>query len=394
LLNSAHIILTLKRPEEVTYLRRVYGLGLNVISVFSPEEDRVAFLEHKQHIDRGQAKELVKDDENDSEKGGQRTSDAFSLADLFIDVGEQNGDRWQLEINRYLDLLFSHPFRTPSRDEQAMFMAYGASLRSAQLGRQVGAAVTNHEGDLIAIGCNEVPRPGGGQYWEGETGDRRDHILGYDSNTEERRRMFQRLVDVIPGASVDREQLEGGFKGITEFGRAVHAEMEAIASCARRGVPTKNANLYTTTFPCHNCARHIVGFGIKRVVYIEPYPKSKATSLHEDAITSSAVERTPESNSHVEFCPFVGISPRRYSEIFTVSPTYGREVKRKNDDTGQVLEWRRSDAELRLQMYPISYIEREELAVKRLGAQLEQRRLPFTDSNQKEGRGDGKSNGQ
>ncbi|MDN3612645.1 hypothetical protein QWZ16_23945 [Vibrio ostreicida] len=26
-------------------------------------------------------------------------------------------------------------------------------------------------------------------------------------------------------------------------------------------------------FPCHNCAKHIVASGIKRVVYVEPYPK-------------------------------------------------------------------------------------------------------------------------
>lgn len=167
LLGKAHIILTLKRPEEVTYLRRVYGLGLHVISVFSPEEDRVSFLMHKQHLPKSEAKELVKSDENDSEDGGQRTGDAFFLADLFIDTA----DLWQQQINRYLELLFSHPYRTPSRDEQAMFMAFGASLRSAQLGRQVGAAITNSSGDLIAIGCNEVPGPGGGQYWEGSVGE-------------------------------------------------------------------------------------------------------------------------------------------------------------------------------------------------------------------------------
>jgi len=256
LLNKAHIILTLKRPEEVTYLRRVYGLGLHVISVFSPEEDRVAFLKQKQHLRKDKAKELVKNDENDSESGGQRTGAAFHLADLFIDIADRRGVPWEQQIDRYLELLFSHPFRTPTRDEQAMFMAFGASLRSAQLGRQVGAAITNTHGDLIAIGCNDVPSPGGGQYWEGSVGDKRDHVLGVDSNDQEKRRIYTELLNLLPQEIADNPKVKNAFKksslfGITEFGRAVHAEMEALSSCARRGISTQDVILYTTTFPCH-----------------------------------------------------------------------------------------------------------------------------------------------
>ncbi|MEJ7655371.1 MAG: deaminase [Chloroflexia bacterium] len=46
----------------------------------------------------------------------------------------------------------------------------------------------------------------------------------------------------------------------------MHAEMSALLDAGRRGVPVQGATLYTTTFPCHNCARHIVGAGIDRVV--------------------------------------------------------------------------------------------------------------------------------
>ena len=67
---------------------------------------------------------------------------------------------------------------------------------------------------------------------------------------------------------------------LIEFSRTVHAEMAAIVDAARRGVSVQDCNLYTTTFPCHECAKHIVAAGIRRVVYIEPYPKSQALSLH------------------------------------------------------------------------------------------------------------------
>ena len=270
-----------------------------------------------------------------------------------------------------------------------MFMAYGASLRSAQLGRQVGAAIANEDGDILSVGCNEVPSPGGGQYWETSSPDRRDHILGSDSNDEEKNKLLKEILKLLPADFKDVAGFEGQLResslfGITEFGRAVHAEMEALSSCARRGVPTQNMIVYTTTFPCHNCARHIVGFGIGRVVYIEPYPKSKATLLHDDAIASHATERTSTARKSVLFTPFVGISPRRYVDLFTTTPIYGREVIRKQRQTGNVVEWRREDSELRLQMYPVSYIERESLAVRRLGEQLEQRTLPFEHSNTQE----------
>ena len=85
-----------------------------------------------------------------------------------------------------------------------------------------------------------------------------------------------------------REVLKAtGLFDITEFGRAVHAEMDALLSCSRTGRSTRGGTIYTTTFPCHNCTRHIIAAGIKKVVYIEPYAKSKAFSLHQDAITNN-----------------------------------------------------------------------------------------------------------
>ena len=63
---------------------------------------------------------------------------------------------------------------------------------------------------------------------------------------------------------------------LTEYGRVVHAEMHALCDAARLGKAIKGATLYCTTFPCHNCTKHILAAGIRRVVYIEPYPKSLA----------------------------------------------------------------------------------------------------------------------
>ena len=112
----------------------------------------------------------------------------------------------------------------------------------------------------------------------------------------------------------------GGLKDLSEFGRAVHAEMNAILDAALRGVSIHGATIYTTTFPCHNCARHIIGSGIRRVVFIEPYIKSRAEDLHEDS--AKIGESGAEDDDRVVFEPFVGVAPKRYLEMFDAA---GRE---------------------------------------------------------------------
>jgi deoxycytidylate deaminase len=62
----------------------------------------------------------------------------------------------------------------PKMDEMGMYIAYGYSLRSASLSRRVGAAILNADGDVIAVGTNEVPRFKGGLYWAEQLPDYRD----------------------------------------------------------------------------------------------------------------------------------------------------------------------------------------------------------------------------
>lgn len=52
---------------------------------------------------------------------------------------------------------------------------------------------------------------------------------------------------------------------------SIHAEAEAIAKAAKDGVSLEGASLYSTTFPCPNCARLIGTSGIKKVYYSKGY---------------------------------------------------------------------------------------------------------------------------
>ena len=51
----------------------------------------------------------------------------------------------------------------------------------------------------------------------------------------------------------------------------VHAEQNAVADCARRGVSCLDATAYITHFPCIICCRLMLAAGVKEIKYIEEY---------------------------------------------------------------------------------------------------------------------------
>lgn len=53
----------------------------------------------------------------------------------------------------------------------------------------------------------------------------------------------------------------------TKYDYVVHAEMNCILTAARYGIALEGATLYTTLFPCANCAKHLVQSGVAEVVY-------------------------------------------------------------------------------------------------------------------------------
>lgn len=51
----------------------------------------------------------------------------------------------------------------------------------------------------------------------------------------------------------------------------VHAEQNAVADAARRGVSLENSTIYTTHFPCINCAKIVAAAGITKFKYYVDY---------------------------------------------------------------------------------------------------------------------------
>lgn len=51
----------------------------------------------------------------------------------------------------------------------------------------------------------------------------------------------------------------------------MHAEQNAIADAAKRGVSVMGATVYVTHFPCVNCAKILASAGVGVVKYIHDY---------------------------------------------------------------------------------------------------------------------------
>jgi deoxycytidylate deaminase len=387
---AAYILRSLKHPDEVIALRRVYKEGFYLFGIFDSEANRIKYLVEDKIIDAKDATKLVERDQNEETPNdlGQKTRDTFHLADAFVSLSVSKDDA-KKQLWRILDLLFGHPFETPTPDEHAMYLAYATSFRSADLSRQVGAVVLSESNELLAVGTNEVPRFGGGIYDSLDKNDSRDHKKGLDSNAERKNKIVDGIVTLVTEdfSLKDNEEVKkklevfGSVEAlvkagvsktllsyITEFGRPVHAEMEALLSCARKSLSPQNGTLYTTTFPCHNCAKHIINAGIKRVVYVEPYPKSLAGELHDDAIS---LEGGPAKK--VKFEPFVGIGSRRFMDLFSMGLSSGHPIKRKKSNSHEKVGWKIDDTKLRVPMLPTSYLEREEAAALEIKKKLEER---------------------
>lgn len=363
----AYLIDSIRHPAEIELLRRTYGHAFALIGVVCQEEERKRRVLDKYFTTPEKIKaanikrveDFIQRDADDPEnKHGQHVSDAFHQADFFVDNtrSDEQDENHLLDdpLGRLINIVTHNEIVRPKIEETAMHHAHSARVRSACLSRQVGAALVDLKGTVVATGTNEVPRAGGGVYGEHFTSAFPPHDercafrpTKYCSSNREQNAIIDELINHLPelAALTDRDALakrirETRLGGLIEFSRAVHAEMDAILSAGRLGVSTVGARLFVTTFPCHYCARHIVSAGVYEVQYIEPYPKSRALNLHSDAISvvpeswippeamSIAAERRMTASAieeRVLFRPFEGVAPRLYERAF--EKTWGLKDK-------------------------------------------------------------------
>ena len=272
-----------------------------------------------------------------------RVSDVNSVAGaLVVQVGGEHRhqrffDRATFTIgtdpDRLVDVLTAGPYLRPNRYEQGMYLAKAASLRSAGLRGGIGCAILDSRGDVVALGANEVPRAGGGQYWCDSPDDSRDFHRGVDPARESKQATVRALLGHLHALGVYRGDDEAvaadclGFldgdatrtglpstaapaQGFESLGRVVHAELAALAAAGRHGASVVGCEAVVTAPPCRQCLRQLVISGIASVRYLGT-ATTDAYAFHADAITDD-----PRERDRVLVTPFVGVTPRGYLAAF------------------------------------------------------------------------------
>jgi deoxycytidylate deaminase len=357
----AYIIHQFKRKEEIDLMRSVYGKQFFQISVYSRRGARVDYLASRfasaeNNAGRSRyfthAEEMVQRDYNESDDHGQRVVKIFHDGDVIINI-DTNNPNFSSQIDRFVRLVFGSNRISPTKIEYGMFIAKAAALRTLDLSRQVGAAIFSEDGEIISLGSNEVPRAHGGTYWCDDPFDDREHVRGQDSNEQRKKEILLEILSMTGARDKfdDRSVKDSQFMDALEYGRIIHAEMSAIVDAARLGRSTRNAALFCTTFPCHMCAKHIVGAGLRHVYFLEPYPKSLVSDLHNDSIDIEGNDRGRFSSyPAVVFKHFHGVSPRRYRELFE------RGSRKAN---GKFVEWIISPERPNMRISMPNYVEYE-----------------------------------
>lgn len=391
---AVYIVDQLKHPSEVELFRLTYRNAFFLVGVMSQQSARLEYLQ-TEGLTPVEAQNLVERDRKENVTHGQQLEKTVHRADFFVKHSLKSSGNITKPCKRFVGLVHGENGITPTADESGMYAAYAASLKSACLSRQVGASIANNSGDIISVGWNDVPAGGGGLYNEDSENDQRCVVHGKKCyNDDTKQRLAKDIVAILSKAkrvsvkkktatketsensspiistknididnsddsksilsSADASQLAQQILEITalgsiiEYSRAIHAEMEAILNIARSGKSsTSGSTMYTTTYPCHNCARHIIASGISRVVFIEPYEKSLAMKLHSDAISIDE-----PSKDKVLFENFQGVSPTRYATLFAFS-------HRRKDKNGQAVRIVGKDASLISNEYLDSYIDVE-----------------------------------
>jgi cytidine deaminase len=389
----AFVIRQLKLPEEVHLLRMIYGERFVLLGLYTPFEQRKKALAREIAETHGEgvswtkyesrAKDLITVDQTENDEFGQNVQDTFPLADVFLSVSATAGQvssgdtKFEDALGRFISLLFGKPDETPTTEEFLMFQAKAVALRSGDLSRQVGAVIATRSGSIIAVGQNDDPAVGGGvapvsiRHTKDRSEEPKRQLLG---------EALDRLTDVLQPKFAARDRgirigdalklLSGSrLLGLSDLSRMVHAEMAALIDAAMRGVAVCDQVMFSTTFPCQNCAKHIMAAGIRAVAHMEPYPKSLVEDMYEGEVeigpmvqlceldhfapATATSTRQGSAPNRLLVCTYLGVAPRRYGQLFAMP------VRRGADR--HLASWEARTASLRPEVATTSldYIQRE-----------------------------------
>lgn len=298
------VIDALRNPFEIQYYRDRFA-HFYLVAVTTDDEDRIDRLSERTTLNHADIKKLDSKEypsENKPLDGydqfvSQNIQACLEKADIFVhNPGRaKEGQLPQLasltrQLVRFVTLMMHPGLVTPTRIERCMQIAYSAKVNSGCISRQVGAAITDKNFSVKAVGWNDVPE---GQVpcllrkaedlvankdesafssYEFKTIKFREHVE-HSFNTLD---FINKIGLGTPFCfksqynALEHPNIKGGNQVHT---RSLHAEENAFLQLAKYGGPgIADGILFTTASPCELCAKKAYQLGIKEIYYIDPYP--------------------------------------------------------------------------------------------------------------------------
>jgi deoxycytidylate deaminase len=327
------VIDAIRNPYEALFFKERYP-NFYLLSVTVDNKARFNRLLNQ----RGMSKEKIKrldEKESPSKLPGENcfwsldVARCIEISDIHL-FNPDDGKKFKFvkgQLVKYLALIMHPGLITPSKDERCMQFAYNAKLNSGCISRQVGAVVTDPSGAVKAIGWNNVP--------QGQTPCNLRRVSDLLKNEDDK--AFSRfekededftdrmnLIYKDTNYSFSGKPVSFCFKDIKNsldeeknqvHTRALHAEENAFLQISKHGgVSIQDGILYTTASPCELCAKKAYQLGIKKIIYIDPYP-----GIANDHIILSG-NKSPETNL------FYGAIGRAYQQLFEPIMPYKNEL--------------------------------------------------------------------
>ena len=160
---TVFIIDQFKRPEEVELFRVIYQHNFYLLGILRDLDYRITNLIADEST-KDDLHLIINIDNKSSDPHGQKTGETILDSDFFIKNNFSQKSELKKKVDRFFGLIHGKNGLTPTFNEKGMYAAFSTSLQSACLSRQVGAALFDDEGNLLAVGKNDVPKAGGGLY--------------------------------------------------------------------------------------------------------------------------------------------------------------------------------------------------------------------------------------
>ncbi len=329
--NCRLVIDSLKNSLEINYFRERYS-GFYLVSSNREKNQRDKYINKKikdlEVFDEDKiisfSKKLIDIDKehykiNDFKRGEFSSTDlenCIQKADYYIYVDKTpiesqtyNSKKFdylslELQILKFLALVFKPGIVTPSALERNMQLAFSSKYNSGCISRQVGAVITDEHYSVKSIGWNEVP--------QGQTPcslRNLEEFYEITKNTEniERENVYtkfereggdyegktfkQKIIEVLDDTYENEnnyfnnlnghncpfcfKELHNAFEGEKNqvHTRSLHAEENAMMQISKNGGQAlRGGNLFTTASPCELCSKKAYQLGIVNIFYIDPYP--------------------------------------------------------------------------------------------------------------------------